>query len=523
MSDDHLQQLERLEALHARGALTDEEYAAARARLLAEQPAPPAEIRDDTPPLSELRVAPVVFPPPREKPLHESPAASTELPVPAAPGDATVIDPSSPARSDTTRWDDTIIAPEDAPRWDESPANIPPPSPPVGPPPGEGAPTPTPSSSRLPPPYPVTYDVAYPERLSRWKTLVRLPLLIPVWLFMYLVQSALWPLLTIGWTTVFLKKKYPSWAFAGAAGAMGFTARTAAYGLLQTDKFPSFDREASPVILEFDPPPSGELSRWRVFWWKLALLVPHFVVLSVLNLALFVVTILAWFGIVLSGHYPRGMFPFATGVMRWHFRIFSYFASFNDRYPPYSLSAQAGPAGRGATIWSGVGGLAIAGGLVTLITIGIIVGSQPDVVHADYASLKQGRPTSTVYYQTSDGGEVGISLQRATDPGNDLARVLIPGSGERVVVFEWRIANLSDSSRAVPADAAWLKAETDGKSHHYDPQILTVQGRSAPADIESGDRATVRAVFVLPSDASPVELHFKAGFTGLASVKYEFD
>lgn len=504
MSDDHVEQLERLEALHARGALTDEEYAAAKARLLAEQSAPLAEIRDDSPPQAELPAAPSVFPPPREKPLRQSTFATTEPPTiaAAASDDATVADAGSIAeRSSTSRWDDTILSPGDS-----SPAA-----------------SATPPSSLPPPPYPVTYDVAYPERLSRWKTLLRLPLLIPVWMFMYLVQSALWGLLTIGWTTVFFKKKYPSWAFTGAAGAMGFTARTIAYGLLQTDRFPSFDRESSPVLLEFDPPPSGRLSRWRVFWWKLALLVPHLVVLGVLNLALFVVTILAWFGIVFSGHYPRGMFPFATGVMRWHFRVYSYFVSFNDRYPPYSLSAEAGPAGRGATIWSGIGGLAVVGGFVTLITIGIIVGSKPDVVHADYAALKQGRPTSVVYYGTSDGGEVGISLQRATDPGDDLARVLIPGSGERVVVFEWRIANLSDSSRHIPADATWLKAEVDGKKHDYDPEILTVQGRVAPGDIDSGDRATVRAVFVIPKTANPVELHFKAGFTGLASVKYEFD
>jgi len=516
MSDDHAQELERLEALHARGALTAEEYAAARARLLAEQPAPPSEIRDDSPPPAELPATPSVFPPPREKPLRESPAATSEPPVAAASiEDATAASP----QSETTPWGDTIASPEDARRWDESPANVPPPD-------GFGAVEPTPRSSPLPPPpgpYPVTYDVAYPERLSRWKTLLRLPLLVPVWMFMYLLQPVLWGLLTIGWTTVFFKKKYPSWAFAGAGGAMGFTARAIAYGLLQTDRFPSFDRESSPVLLEFDPPPSGQLSRWRVFWWKLALLVPHFVVLGILNLALFVVTILAWFGIIFSGHYPRGMFPFATGVMRWHFRVTSYFASFNDRYPPYSLSAEAGPAGKGATLWSGIGGLALAGGFVTLITVGIIVGSRPDVVHADYASLKQGRPTSTVYYGTSNGREVGISLQRATDPGDDLARVLVPASNERLVVFEWRIANLSDMSRNIPADATWLKAETDGKNHDYDPQILTVEGRVAPGDIESGDRATVRAVFVIPKTATPVELHFKAGFTGLASVKYEFE
>ncbi len=510
MSDDTVQQLERLEALLARGALTGEEFAAAKARLLA---APePLLGQESLPGPLDIPPPPTVFPPPREKPLHESPSASTEPPVfaGAGPDDATIFDSSSTAGSDTSRWDDTILTPgEGLAGAAASPPRV--------------AVAAVPPSSLLPPRYPVTYDVAYPEHLSRWKTLLRFPLLVPVWLFLYLVQSALWSLLSIGWATVFLKKKYPSWAFAGAAGATSYGARVIAYTLLQTDRFPSFDRESSPVTLEFDPPPSGQLSRWRVLFWKSALLIPHLVVLGALQMALFVVTILAWFGIVFSGHYPRGMFPFATGVMRWHYRVFSYFASFNDRYPPYSLSAEAGPAGKQAVTWSAIGGLASAAGLTTLVIVGVIVGSRPDVVYADYAALKHGQPTSTVYYDTTDGGEIGVSLVRVTDPGDGLARILTPTSLERVVVFEWSIVNFSGSSRRIPVDAAWLKAEAGGKKHDYDPQILTIEGRTAPGAVESGDTVTMRAVFVIPKTAEPLELHFEAGFTGLGGIRYEFE
>ena len=484
MSDDQVQQLERLEALHARGALTDEEFGAAKARVLA-VPEATSGIGDESPPAERPPAAPVVFPPPREKPVHESPSASLGPPVTAPSGDL-LWAPGEPGNSG----------------GGAAPAGI---APPASPPPAER--------------YPVRYEVAYPEHLSRWKTLLRLPLLVPVWIFMDLVQYALWALLAIGWTTVFFRKKYPSWAFAGASGAIGFSARTFAYGLLQTDKFPSFDRESSPVLLEFDPPPSGHLSRWRVFFWKLALLVPHFVVLIALQLALFVVTVLAWFGIVFSGHYPRGLFPFATGVMRWHYRVYSYFASFNDRYPPYSLSSEAGPAGKAATVWSGIGGIALAGGLTALIITAAVIGSRPDTVEVDYAALVAGRDSRVVAYSAA-GGEVTLTLVRATDPGNDLARIITPAANERVVVFEWSISNASSGSRHIAGDAAWLGADDGGARKHFDAEIITVQDRAAPEDIGSRKRVAVRAVFVIPANATPVELHFKAGFTGLGGVKY---
>ena len=56
-----------------------------------------------------------------------------------------------------------------------------------------------------------------------------------------------------------------------------------------------------------------------------------------------VVTFIAWWAILATGRYPRGLFGFVTGVQRWQFRMAGYFASYNDRFPPYSLSEESGP------------------------------------------------------------------------------------------------------------------------------------------------------------------------------------
>lgn len=370
--------------------------------------------------------------------------------------------------------------------------------------------------------YPVSYDVAYPERLSRWKTLLRGFLIVPLWLFLYLINYLQVLLMVVGWTAVFWRKKYPSWAFHGLAGSFDYSARVAAYALLQTDKFPSLDREASFVRLDFVDPPNGRLSRWRVLWWKGVLLVPHLLVLSLLYMALFVVTILAWFGILGTGNYPRGMFAFATGVMRWQYRVMAYFASFNDRYPPYSLSANAGPSSAKATVWSGIGGVVLAGGFGAIVISAAVIGGRTINEDVNYADVQQGSAFSLVSLSTVDG-DVLVSLTRAYDPGDDLVQVLQPGAGERVVVFEWTLTNLSSSAITVSRAAAQLTATVESGDRNFGVEFVSVANRGAPASIASGADAIVQAVFVVPASAQPSELQFHNGFAGRGGVTYRFE
>jgi hypothetical protein len=67
-------------------------------------------------------------------------------------------------------------------------------------------------------------------------------------------------------------------------------------------------------------------------------------VLFFLYIAVVVVVIVAWFAILFTGRYPRGMFEFVEGVIRWHNRVVGYaFILITDRYPPFSLSQHEVP------------------------------------------------------------------------------------------------------------------------------------------------------------------------------------
>ncbi len=81
-------------------------------------------------------------------------------------------------------------------------------------------------------------------------------------------------------------------------------------------------------------------SRW-LWLFKWLLLIPHYIAIVFLSAAFVIVTIIAWFAIVFTGRYPRSLFDFNLGVLRWNWRIngYGYGAFATDRYPPFSRDA----------------------------------------------------------------------------------------------------------------------------------------------------------------------------------------
>ena len=202
--------------------------------------------------------------------------------------------------------------------------------------------------------YPVQFSVDRPDReLNRLTTFFRLFFAIPILIVLASVSGGTWewshehgaavaaggflffgPLLMI-----LFRQKYPRWWFDWGRELLRFSNRVGVYLSLMDDRYPSTDDHQS-VHLDYDyPDVAHDLNRWLpLVKWFLA--IPHYVALFFLYIAAVVVVVIAWFAILFTGRYPRGLFDFVQGVIRWHDRVLGYaLLLVTDRYPPFRLAA----------------------------------------------------------------------------------------------------------------------------------------------------------------------------------------
>ena len=112
--------------------------------------------------------------------------------------------------------------------------------------------------------------------------------------------------------------------------------RALAYLMLLEDVYPPFGDAPYPSSVEVTDPP---LPRDRVtVGFRLLLAIPHFVVLFFVLLAWFLTTVVAWFAILFTGAYPRGLYEFGVGALRWRLRVEAYLLLMVDEYPPFALT-----------------------------------------------------------------------------------------------------------------------------------------------------------------------------------------
>jgi hypothetical protein len=184
--------------------------------------------------------------------------------------------------------------------------------------------------------YPLRYDVEYPERLSRWKIFVKWLLVIPNAIVLYVLALVAYLLTVVAWFAILFTGRFPQGLFNFVVGVYRWSANVGAYMLLMRDEYPPFTMEAGryPVTYEVDYP--ERLSRWLIFV-KWLFVIPNMIVLMVLLLAYYVTLIIAWFAILFTGRYPKGLFSFGVGVMRWNLRASAYMYFLRDEYPPFSL------------------------------------------------------------------------------------------------------------------------------------------------------------------------------------------
>jgi hypothetical protein len=141
----------------------------------------------------------------------------------------------------------------------------------------------------------------------------------------------------VAWFAILFTGRYPKGLFDFVVGINRWQNNVDAYVLLLRDEYPPFSLSAGQYPVTFDIEYPEKLSRWLIFV-KWLLIIPHLIVILLLGIVYMITLVIAWFAILFTGRYPKGMFDFAVGLLRWGARINAYFLLMRDEYPPFSLA-----------------------------------------------------------------------------------------------------------------------------------------------------------------------------------------
>jgi hypothetical protein len=199
----------------------------------------------------------------------------------------------------------------------------------------------------------VQFEVDYPERqLNRLTSAFRVLTVIPIAIVLSAIGGSSSVTTGAGTTTIaaggsgllvlppllmiVFRRKYPRWWYDFNVELLRFQNRVGVYFALMDDRYPSTDEQQS-VRLDLPYPDATRLNRWLpIVKWLLA--IPHYIVLFFLYVGAVFALIGAWFAILFTGRFPRGIFDYLVGVGRWTNRVTAYaFILVTDDYPPFQL------------------------------------------------------------------------------------------------------------------------------------------------------------------------------------------
>ena len=195
--------------------------------------------------------------------------------------------------------------------------------------------------------YPVSLNIDYPDKSNRITVLFRLFLAIPILIILALLTAKSYKVGHVysagiiflpALLMIVFGRKYPKWWFDWNFALVKFSLRVTSYILLLRDEYPSTDEEQAVHVQIHYPDVEKELNQWLpLVKWLLA--IPHFIIICFLMVGVIFCTLIAWFIILFIGNYPKSMFYFVVGALRWILRVNAYAILLTtDEYPPFNLS-----------------------------------------------------------------------------------------------------------------------------------------------------------------------------------------
>lgn len=144
----------------------------------------------------------------------------------------------------------------------------------------------------------------------------------------YILAIVSWFTIVIGGSHITAIRQYTSFY-------LRWRVRALSYLMLLEDSYPPFGDAAHPASFTFVE--SDRARRRLTVGFRLILIIPHAIVLGLLSIAWWVTSLVAWFVILFTGNYPRGLYGFGVGVLRWLIRVEAYLLLLVDEYPPFSF------------------------------------------------------------------------------------------------------------------------------------------------------------------------------------------
>ena len=199
--------------------------------------------------------------------------------------------------------------------------------------------------------YPATLTIDYPEKANRLTVFFRLIMAIPIMIILGLLSyqgftneqfpnESYWVGILVLPTLLMIvfRRKYPKWWFDWNVQLTKFSFRVVSYLLLLRHEYPSTDEEQAVIVQIQYPNVKEDLNRWLPLI-KWLFVFPHIIVLCFIMMGVLLSTILAWLIILISGKYPRKIFEFVVGALRWILRVQAYaLLLITDQYPPFRFS-----------------------------------------------------------------------------------------------------------------------------------------------------------------------------------------
>jgi len=183
-------------------------------------------------------------------------------------------------------------------------------------------------------------DIPEPGRQRRWTVLLRMLLLIPQYIVLWVLSVIAFVVAVIGWFGALFTGHLPRFAAGYLTGYVEYDTRVYGYLMLTVDQYPPFSFEAPeyPVRVLVKP---GELNRLAVFF-RLILAIPAAIVQGVLLTGWWAVCVISWLVVLVLGRIPRPLFEATAAVLRYRMRFQAYFLMLSSAYPKRLFGDQPG-------------------------------------------------------------------------------------------------------------------------------------------------------------------------------------